>query len=335
LPFRGGRALREVYRRAESGGYAFMANNFSEANTLIGLLDAYTSSRSDILLQITPGTAGFAGGGNKAAGLRALAAMVRALAAPRPIAAFLNLDHFTAREMDLIELAIGERLASSIMIDASLESFEENVRISRDVVHRAAGSGVLVEAELGKLRGVEDAIASDDAFYTDPDEAVEFVRRTGADLLAISIGTEHGVSKGKNIKLRLDLAREIQAKLAGAGLSVPLVLHGSSGLLPEQVKAVIRFGVRKLNKDTHYQYVYSRTACDFYRAHVADIVPPEGMEDDVVNLFPGSSWSPNKKIFDPRVVGKAIQDGIRGIALALLEQAGSGGHTVGDGEDSR
>lgn len=335
MPFRGGRALREVYRRAESGGYAFMANNFSEANTLIGLLDAYTSSRSDILLQITPGTAGFAGGGNKAAGLRALAAMVRALAAPRPIAAFLNLDHFTAREMDLIELAIGERLASSIMIDASLESFEENVRISRDVVHRAAGSGVLVEAELGKLRGVEDAIASDDAFYTDPDEAVEFVRRTGADLLAISIGTEHGVSKGKNIKLRLDLAREIQAKLAGAGLSVPLVLHGSSGLLPEQVKAVIRFGVRKLNKDTHYQYVYSRTACDFYRAHVADIVPPEGTEDDVVNLFPGSSWSPNKKIFDPRVVGKAIQDGIRGIALALLEQAGSGGHTVGDGEDSR
>jgi fructose-bisphosphate aldolase class II len=335
LPFRGGRALREVYRRAESGGYAFMANNFAEPNTLIGLLDAYTSSRSDLLLQITPGTAGFAGGGNKAAGLRGLAAMVRGLAAPRPIAAFLNLDHFTAREMDLIDLAIRERLVSSIMIDASLESFEENVRLSRDVVHRADGSGVLVEAELGKLRGVEDAIASDDAFYTDPDEAVEFVRRTGADLLAISIGTEHGVSKGKDIKLRLDLAREIQAKLAGAGVSVPLVLHGSSGLLPEQVKAVIRFGVRKLNKDTHYQYVYSRTACDFYRAHVADIVPPEGTEDDVVNLFPGSSWSPNKKVFDPRVVGKAIQDGIRGIALALLEQAGSGGHTVGDGEDLR
>jgi len=81
--------------------------------------------------------------------------------------------------------------------------------------------------------------------------------------------------------------------------------------------------------------VYSRTACDFYRAHVADIVPPEGTEDDVVNLFPGSSWSPNKKVFDPRVVGKVVQDGIRGIALALLEQAGSGGHTLGGEEDSR
>ena len=311
-----------------------MANNFAEPNTLVGLLDAYASSRSDVLLQISPGAAKFAGGGDKAAGLRALAAMVRALAAPRPIAVFLNLDHFTAKEMDLIDLAIRERLVSSIMIDASKETFDENVRISRDVVRRVHGSGILVEAELGKIRGVEDEIASDDAFYTDPDEAVEFVRSTGADLLAISIGTEHGVSKGKDITLRLDLAREIQAKLAGAGLSVPLVLHGSSGLLPEQVKAVIRFGVRKLNKDTHYQYVYSRTACDFYRAHVADIVPPEGTEDDVVNLFPGSSWSPNKKVFDPRVVGKVVQDGIRGIALALLEQAGSGGHTLGGEEDS-
>jgi len=312
-----------------------MANNFAEPNTLVGLLDAYASSRSDVLLQISPGAAKFAGGGDKAAGLRALAAMVRALAAPRPIAVFLNLDHFTAKEMDLIDLAIRERLVSSIMIDASKETFDENVRISRDVVRRVHGSGILVEAELGKIRGVEDEIASDDAFYTDPDEAVEFVRSTGADLLAISIGTEHGVSKGKDITLRLDLAREIQAKLAGAGLSVPLVLHGSSGLLPEQVKAVIRFGVRKLNKDTHYQYVYSRTACDFYRAHVADIVPPEGTEDDVVNLFPGNSWSPNKKVFDPRVVGKVVQDGIRGIALALLEQAGSGGHTLGGEEDSR
>ena len=311
-----------------------MANNFAEPNTLLGLLDAYTSARSDVLLQISPGAAKFAGGGDKAAGLRALAAMVRALAAPRPIAVFLNLDHFTAKEMDLIDLAIRERLVSSIMIDASKETFDENVRISRDVVRRVHGSGILVEAELGKIRGVEDEIASDDAFYTNPEEAVEFVRSTGADLLAISIGTEHGVSKGKDITLRLDLAREIQAKLAGAGLSVPLVLHGSSGLLPEQVKAVIRFGVRKLNKDTHYQYVYSRTACDFYRAHVADIVPPEGTEDDVVNLFPGNSWSPNKKVFDPRVVGKVVQDGIRGIALALLEQAGSGGHTLGGEEDS-
>jgi fructose-bisphosphate aldolase class II len=333
MPFRGGVALREAYRRAEAHGYAFMANNVAESNTLVGLLDAYTAARSDLLVQVSPGAAKFAGAGDKVVGLRALAGLVRTLSAPRPIAVFVNLDHFTTGEMDLIDLAIRERWVSSIMIDASKESFDENVRISRDVVRRAEGSGILVEAELGKIRGVEDEIASSDAFYTNPDEAVEFVRASGADLLAISIGTEHGVSKGKDIKLRLDLAKEIQEKLAKANLSTPLVLHGSSGLLPDQVRAVIQYGIRKLNKDTHYQYVYARTACEFYKGHVADIIPPEGTEDDVVNLFPGGTWSPNKKIFDPRVVGKAVQDGIRGIALALLEQAGSGGQTLGDEED--
>ncbi len=333
MPFRGGTALREAYRRAASRGYAFMANNFAEANTLLGLLDAYTSARSDLLLQISPGAAKFAGGGDKAAGLRVLTGTVRTLAAARPIAVFVNLDHFTEGEVDLIDLAVAERLVSSIMIDASKETFDENVRISRDVVRRVRGSGILVEAELGKIRGVEDEITSDEAFYTNPKEAVEFVRSTGADLLAISIGTEHGVSKGKDIKLRLDLAKEIQAKLSEAGLETPLVLHGSSGLLPDQVRAAIRYGIRKLNKDTHYQYVYARTACEFYQGHVAEIIPPEGTEDDVLNLFPGGTWSPNKKVFDPRVVAKAVQEKIRGIALALLEQSGSGGQTLGDQED--
>ena len=329
MPFSGGDRLREAYRRAESGGYAFMANNIAEPNILVGLLEAYIEAESDLLVQISPGAAKFAGAGDKRTGLRILTSLVCQLAANVPIEVFINLDHFTTKEMDLIEMAIDERLVSSIMIDASKESFEENVRICRGVVDRARGSGILIEAELGKIKGVEDEIVSDDAFYTHPAEAVEFIQATGADLLAISIGTQHGVSKGRDIELRIDLARDIQAKLRESDLEIPLVLHGSSGLLENQVRDVIRLGIRKLNKDTHYQYVYGRTACSFYVEYAASILPPAGVEDDVLNLFSGSDWSPDKKLFDPRVVGKAVQQGIKEIARALLDQAGSGGHTLG------
>jgi len=332
MPFLGGSALREAYRRAQRGGYAYMANNFAESNTLTGLLDAYTEAKSDLLLQISPGAAKYAGGGDKLTGLRALSGLVKTLAARRPIGVFLNLDHFTTREMELTEVAIQERLVSSIMIDASAETFDENVRASAAVVRMAKGSGILIEAELGKIRGVEDEIASDDAFYTNPDEAVEFVRASGADLLAISIGTAHGVSKGRKIALRVDLAKAIQEKLRIAGLETPLVLHGSSGLLPGQVKDVIQYGIRKLNKDTHYQYVYSRAACEFYLKHSAAIVPPASVEDDIVDLFSKSDWSPDKKLFDPRVAGKLVQERIQWIASVLLAQGGSAGHANPGGD---
>ena len=328
MAFGEGKRLREAYQQAESAGYAFMANNIAESNVLVGLLEAYGEAGSDLLIQISAGAAKFAGAGDKRTGLCALTGLVQTLAERYPISVFINLDHFTVNELDVIEDAIARRLVSSIMIDASKESFDENVRISRNVVEMAKGTDILIEAELGKIKGVEDEIASDEAFYTDPDEAVEFVQATGADLLAISIGTQHGVSKGREIELRIDLAAKIRNKLQGAGLAVPLVLHGSSGVLPEQVREVIRHGIRKLNKDTHYQYVFGRAACDFFLEHAVEIVPPDGVADDVVNLFPGGTWSPNKKAFDPRVVGKAIQNEIKGIALALLNQAGSAGHAL-------
>ena len=328
MAFGDGGRLREAYREAEAGGYAFMANNIAESNILIGLFEAYSEAASDLLVQISPGAAKFAGAGDKRTGLRALAGLVRTLGERYPISVFINLDHFTVGEIDLIEEAIAERLVSSIMIDASKEPFDENVRICRDVVEKAVGSGILIEAELGKIKGVEDEIESDEAFYTDPSEAVEFIRATGADLLAISIGTQHGVSKGKEIELRTDIASAIRDKFAAEGIEVPLVLHGSSGLLAEQVRDVIQFGVRKLNKDTHYQYGFGRAACQFYLEHQQEILPPEGVEDDVINLFSGSEWSPNKKAFDPRVVGRAIQEGVSQIARALLEQGGSGGHAL-------
>ena len=328
MAFLGGERLRQVYRDALAGGYAFMANNIAEANVLIGLLEGYTEKQSDLLIQLSPGAASFAGGGNKRAGLHTLSYTIRKLAEDYPIGVFINLDHFTANDMDLIREAIANSLVSSIMIDASKEDFEENVRISREAVEAAKGSGILIEAELGKIKGVEDEIASDDAFYTDPDEAVEFIRRTGADLLAVSVGTQHGVSKGRDVVLRTDIVKQITAKLTENGLSIPLVLHGTSGLLPEQIHEMIRYGICKLNKDTRYQYEYGRTASDFYSAHKASIIPPPNVRDDSTGMFSESNWSPNKKDFDPRTVGKAVRVRIKQVAMELIDQAGSAGHTL-------
>ncbi len=328
MPFRDGAALRETYRRAQAGHFAFMANNIAEPNVLIGLLKAYAEADSDLLVQISAGAAKFAGGGDKRSGLRSLSSMVRELAESYPIQVFVNLDHFTVREMDLIEEAIADRLVSSIMIDASTEAFEENVRISRHVAEMAQGTGILVEAELGMIKGVEDEISSDEALYTDPDEAVEFVQRAGADLLAISVGTQHGVSKGRDLELRVDLTAKIRDRLAEENLNPPLVLHGTSGVLPEQIREMIGHGICKLNKDTHYQYVYGRTACEFFMKSKNGIIPPADVEDDIANLFASGDWSPNKGMFDPRVVGTEIQKRVRDIAYALIEQAGSAGKTL-------
>ena len=328
MAFYGGEKLRSAYTKATEHDYAFMANNIAEANVLVGLLEGYTEGRSDLVVQVSPGAARFAGAGDKLAGLRILSNTIRLLADNHPIAVFLNLDHFTVKEMDLIQAAISERLVSSIMIDASKEAFEENIRISREVVAMAEGSGVLIEAELGKIKGVEDEIASDDAFYTDPDEAVEFIQRTGADLLAVSIGTQHGVSKGRDVVLRTDIADSIRQRLSDASLDTPLVLHGTSGLLAGQIGEIIHYGVRKLNKDTRYQYEYSRAAYDFYVSHAASIVPPEGVPDDATGLFSKSDWSPVKSDFDPRAVGRIVREHIKNVAMELIEQAGSGGQTV-------
>ncbi|MCK4571650.1 class II fructose-bisphosphate aldolase, partial [candidate division WOR-3 bacterium] len=170
--------------------------------------------------------------------------------------------------------------------------------------------------------------ASDEAFYTDPGEAVEFVEKTGIDLLAISIGTQHGVSKGRNIELRTDLAQKINDALIDANKEVPLVLHGSSGLLENQIKEILKYGICKLNKDTRYQYEYARTALDFYIEHKYSILPPEGVPDDRDGFFSESEWSPSKADFDPRSVSKLIREQIKKTAEKLIAQACSDGKSL-------
>lgn len=324
MPFLTGSELEKVYGQAKKSGYGFIASNIAEPNTLIGVLRAAQEKNSDLVLQLSNSASKFAGDGDPITGLRAMSNYIEELAENYDIGVFLNMDHLKEPNMELIKAAIDEKLASSIMIDASKESFDDNVRITREVVEYAEGSGILIEGELGKIKGVEDEeTASAEAFYTDPEEAVEYVKRTGIDLLAVSVGTQHGVSKGKDIELRVDLVKEINETLGRAGYDVPLVLHGSSGLVEEQLVQVLDYGVCKLNKDTRYQYEYARTALDFYLEHKDSVLPPEGVKDDREGFFSDTDWSPVKSDFDPRVVSRVIRDRIQETAGSLFEQAGS------------
>lgn len=330
MPYLGGKELTQVYRRAHEERFALIANNFAEPNTFLGLVAAYEQEKSDLLVQVTSGAAKFAGGGKPLPGLRALVRYVQAVSAEARIGVFVSLDHVTPDGVDgFIRPALAEGLCASVMIDASSLPFGDNVRATRAVVELARPYGVLVEGELGVIKGAEDEIVSDEALYTEPEQALEFVEETGVNLLAVSVGTEHGVSAGRELTLRTDLAATISGRLRAARLACPLVLHGASGLSTEQVRSLVQAGVGKVNKDTTYQYVYARTVAEFAAANRGEILPPGGMTFDPITFAAeGGEWKPNKKLFDPRVLGKRIQDAIRSVAVEMMAQAGSGGRSL-------
>ncbi|RQG86742.1 class II fructose-bisphosphate aldolase [Natrarchaeobius halalkaliphilus] len=327
MTFYRGSELESVYQNALSDGFGLVASNIAEPNVLIGLMEGASRAESDLLLQASAGACRFAGNGDAEAGLNALGAYIDALAEGFDIGVFLNMDHQT--DTEFIEFQMDEEIPSSVMIDASSESFEENVKISREVVRMATekDADVLIEAELGQIKGAEDDLEVDNAFYTDPEQAVEFVDRTGCDLLAISVGTQHGVAKGKDLELRPDLAGEIRQTLRDHGLDTPLVLHGSSGVQPDQLRTMLRHGICKVNKDTRYQYEYTRTAMEYYERHRNSIVPPDADRDGRDTFFNETAWTPNKDHFDPRVGGRQIRERIAEVHAQLAAVSGSAGRS--------
>ncbi|WP_136687929.1 class II fructose-bisphosphate aldolase [Halorhabdus amylolytica] len=328
MTFYGGDELAEVYDEALDGGFGLVASNVAEPNVMMGLMEGAEQADSDLLIQMSAGACRFAGNGDAEAGLAAMGNYIDVIAEQYDVGVFLNMDHQT--DMDFIDMQVETAIPSSIMIDASHEDFEENVERSKAVVEKTeqADEEILVEAELGQIKGVEDEIVAEEAFYTDPEQAVEFVDRTGCDLLAISVGTQHGVAKGKDLDLKPDLASEISQTLADHGLETPLVLHGSSGLQPEQLSDFMGRGICKVNKDTRYQYEYTRTLYDLYREHGDELVPPEGIEDQRDSFFNDVDWSPNKDVFDPRVGGRDVRERIAEVYAGLAEVSGSAGRSL-------
>jgi fructose-bisphosphate aldolase class II len=330
VTFRRGSELRTVYDRARAEGYGFFASNLTTPEILVGLVRGAERTGSDVVLQLKRDTAEHVGAGDPEAGVAIVGEYLRTIGERADVGVFLNVDHLRPGEETFLETCLDAGVPASVMIDASHEPFEENVRITREVRDRldARDGEILLEAELGTIEGEEAGVRTDEAFYTDPERAVEFVDRSGADLLAVSIGTEHGVASGRDLDLRPDLAAEIDRALRNHGLDVPLVVHGASGLEDDQIRRLLEVGVPKFNKNTRYQYEYARTAHDYYAAHGDAIVPPEGVPDDRDGFFADSEWSPRKAEFTPPRVIEEIRERLAEVMADLTRLTGSAGRSL-------
>ncbi len=221
----------EMFKKAYEGNYAVGAFNVNNMEIIQGIVDAAKIEQSPLILQVSAGA-------RKYAKHVYLMKLVEAAVEDTGLPICLHLDH--GEDFEICKACVDGGF-TSVMIDGSKHSFEDNIELTRRVVDYAHNKGVVVEAELGKLAGVEDAVkvAAADATYTDPDQAVEFVERTGVDSLAIAIGTSHGAYKFKG-KPELDFAR--LEKISNLLPNFPLVLHGASTVLPEFVSLCNEYG---------------------------------------------------------------------------------------------
>lgn len=221
----------EMFKKAYEGGYAVGAFNVNNMEIIQGIVDAAKEEQSPLILQVSAGA-------RKYAKPIYLVKLVEAALEDSGLPIALHLDHGDSFEIckDCVDNGF-----TSVMIDASHHDFEENVRITKQVVEYAHAHGVVVEAELGRLAGVEDDVnVSDaDARFTDPEQAAEFVALTGVDSLAIAIGTSHGAYKFKG-EPYLDFNR--LQKVGELLPNFPIVLHGASSVLPEFVQKCNEFG---------------------------------------------------------------------------------------------
>lgn len=234
---------KEILDHAHKNGYAVGAFNVVNMEMLQAVVEAAEEENSPVFVQTTEGALSYAG-------IEYLSAMVRKAAESVRVPVAFHLDHGGSFEVAVKCIRHGW---SSVMIDGSHHPLEGNIEVSRRVVDVAHASGVSVEAELGRLGGVEDNIKVDekDAMYTNPEEAKKFVQESGVDYLAIAIGTAHGKYKGVP---KLDFERLDTIK---KDLNMPLVLHGASGVDEESIKKAVSLGINKINIDTELRCAYT------------------------------------------------------------------------------
>ncbi len=222
---------KEMFEKSMKEGFAIGAFNINNMEILQGIVDAAQKQNSPVILQASSGAI-------KYARIKYLMKMVEAAVEETTIPIAIHLDH--GADFETCKMCIDNGF-TSVMIDGSKYSFEENIAITKKVVEYAHKNGVVVEAELGQLAGIEDDVnvSESDAKYTDPNQAKEFVERTNCDSLAIAIGTSHGAYKFKGeAKLRMDILQAIKEKIP----NTPIVLHGASTVIPELVETCNKYG---------------------------------------------------------------------------------------------
>lgn len=232
---------KEMMAKADKEGYAIGAFNVENMEMVMAVIQACEKLNAPAILQTTPSTV-------KYAGLDMYYANVAAAAARACVPIALHLDHGNSFELAMQALRTGY---TSIMIDGSKLEFEDNIALSKKVADACKPSDIPVEAELGKVGGKEDDMSCDDPGYTDPDDAVRFVNETGVTSLAVAIGTAHGIYKGEP---KLDVERLSAIRKV---VSIPLVLHGASGVPDAAVKDCIRRGISKVNFATELRIAFS------------------------------------------------------------------------------
>ena len=222
---------RAMFERAYKEGYAIGAFNVNNMEIIQGIMEAGTEEKAPLILQVSAGA-------RKYAGQNYIVKLIEAGLLEADLPVVLHLDH--GADFDICK-ACGDGGFTSVMIDGSHHSFEDNIAVTKRGVEYAHAHGVWVEAELGRLAGGEEDVSSEHSIYTDPDQAVEFVERSGCDSLAIAIGTSHGAYKfkpGQKPQLRFDILEEVQRRLPG----FPIVLHGASSVNQDHIKMINQYG---------------------------------------------------------------------------------------------
>ncbi len=296
----------ELYRVAY-GKFAIGAYNINNAEQTMGLFRGCIDSQAPFIIQISKGA-------RKYTEKRMLEAIIRSASEIFPDAIFaVHLDH---GDEETCYDCIDSGFYSSVMIDASHDPFDENIAITRRVADRAHAKGISVEAELGMLGGVEEDIVVEEGneCLTDPDEAVEFIQRSGCDALAAAIGTSHGAYKFKGAQgLHFDVIEKIRDKVKAAGLPpVPIVMHGSSSVPKEEVARInaaggtldpsacgvneneylpaAKLGVTKVNIDTDGRLVWTRVHREYFRDKPGDFdfrPPGKIFQDEYAKFIAG------------------------------------------------
>ena len=286
----------EMFKKAYEGGYAIGAFNVNNMEIVQGITEAAKDLEAPLILQVSKGARAYANH-------TYLTKLVEAAVIETGLPIALHLDHGDSFETCKSCIDGG---FTSVMIDASSKSFAENIEITKKVVEYAHDHGVVVEAELGTLAGIEDevVVSAEDSSYTRPEEVEEFVAKTGCDSLAIAIGTSHGAYKfkpGTNPQLRFDVLEEVSKRLPG----FPIVLHGSSSVPQEFVAKINQFGgnmpgaigvpedqlrkaasmaVCKINIDSDLRLAMTATVREYFAQHPDHFDPRQYLKPARANI---------------------------------------------------
>ena len=257
---------KEIMVEAAKGKYAIGAFNVTSIHQMEAVVEAAVEKRAPLIIQTSVKP-------SKVLGRQVMVAVYRTLAESAPIPICLHLDHCT--EVDYCKKC-ADAGYTNIMIDASKQPYEENIRQTKEVVDYChAVENISAEGELGTVSGVEDQVkvAEDEAALANPVQSVEFVERTGLDIFAPAIGTAHGVYKTKNPKIDFERLGKINQMLNGSGVKVPLVVHGGTGLPEDYIQKLIDMGGAKFNVSTELKHTLIDATYDYLTTHREEYDP--------------------------------------------------------------